>query len=916
MITYDILRTNTPGSYFKNNPNASYVWCIDPQFLINEHIEWFPAFDDIGVFIFKLPGQMVHKYPPNIIDPHDNRCGGIKLFANNDSTNRKYIDDTPVNSASFPLFVTLDPTQVSTDAEFFWCIDPDFEFIGVPTWIPDVFDRDKINIFKVSGYLEERYLPNITDPCDNRCGGIKLYPNNWYNAPSKYNPDNPISFLLSPNEYYKGIYDTKLSYYKNDLVFFNNLLYQATKHVVCGNDFNSKFWSKQQYIKENFEKFYTYEEGYSKSKHLWFWVIDTNFDTNFEFDYIPSIHDKKFTHVWQKVNPKTGIVYDNCGIALYHKNSQHIKYMKKTEIVYPIYHVPTEAHRISLQSFYEQCSFDTIADMYYVVDTHTHVHSDFNFDYYPPHYDKLYVHVFGNVDGECKNVRLIPRELFINTFHTDEQIINNGFDNIKLLPDVTAFDSSTWPIHKLNEKYTKEKFNEIIAQTDSQFVFIVDADADIVDDFDFGFMPDQYNINSVHVWNSKNPINGLEYGYGGLKLFPTDKDYSKLTSDDIRLNRIEDLQYIDEIGSTMRPYDIFFLSYYEKNADEQFEELKKKAPIQSAICHIKNKKGIFEAHKECAKKASTNMFWVVDADADIVDDFDFGFMPDQYNINSVHVWNSKNPINGLEYGYGGLKLFPTDKDYSKLTSDDIRLNRIEDLQYIDEIGSTMRPYDIFFLSYYEKNADEQFEELKKKAPIQSAICHIKNKKGIFEAHKECAKKASTNMFWVVDADADIVDDFDFGFMPDQYNINSVHVWNSKNPINGLEYGYGGLKLFPTDKIKSATNWGLDFATELSEQFIIKPEISCITRFNIGPFETWRSAFRECTKLLLTNTNESKQRFFIWAHGTESKGNYCQKAKQGALAAEIFVSRHKNNIKELERINDYEWLRDYYADNMG
>ena len=26
--------------------------------------------------------------------------------------------------------------------------------------------------------------------------------------------------------------------------------------------------------------------------------------------------------------------------------------------------------------------------------------------------------------------------------------------------------------------------------------------------------------------------------------------------------------------------------------------------------------------------------------------------------------------------------------------------------------------------------------------------------------------------------------------------DAVHVWRSRNPINDLEYGYGGVKLFP------------------------------------------------------------------------------------------------------------------------
>ena len=115
------------------------------------------------------------------------------------------------------------------------------------------------------------------------------------------------------------------------------------------------------------------------------------------------------------------------------------------------------------------------------------------------------------------------------------------------------------------------------------------------------------------------------------------------------------------------------------------------------------------------------------------------------------------------------------------------------------------------------------------------------------------------MFWVVDADAEIEQDFKFDYIPDVYDEEVVHVWASKNPINELEYGYGGVKLFPTEMVRNANTWGLDFTTGLSNRFKSMPQLSCVTRFNTDPFSTWRSAFRECVKLTLNEDEESKQR---------------------------------------------------------
>ena len=119
-------------------------------------------------------------------------------------------------------------------------------------------------------------------------------------------------------------------------------------------------------------------------------------------------------------------------------------------------------------------------------------------------------------------------------------------------------------------------------------------------------------------------------------------------------------------------------------------------------------------------------------------------------------------------------------------------------------------YDIVFISYNEDLADHNYKTLCERFPIAQ---RVKGVKGIHKAHIEAAEVSMTKMFWVVDADAVIDKDFKFDYIPDVYDEEVVHVWASKNPINGLEYGYGGVKLFPTDMVRNASTWGLDFTTD-------------------------------------------------------------------------------------------------------
>ena len=85
--------------------------------------------------------------------------------------------------------------------------------------------------------------------------------------------------------------------------------------------------------------------------------------------------------------------------------------------------------------------------------------------------------------------------------------------------------------------------------------------------------------------------------------------------------------------------------------------------------------------------------------------------------------------------------------------------------------------DVFFLSYNEPFADEHFELLKIKAPHAKRVHGIK---GIFNAHKECAKQSMTTHFYVVDADAIIESDFNFDYTPSP----DINWFEGKDPLSG------------------------------------------------------------------------------------------------------------------------------------
>jgi hypothetical protein len=212
-------------------------------------------------------------------------------------------------------------------------------------------------------------------------------------------------------------------------------------------------------------------------------------------------------------------------------------------------------------------------------------------------------------------------------------------------------------------------------------------------------------------------------------------------------------------------------------------------------------------------------------------------------------------------------------------------------------------YDIIFISYNELDADDNFNSLKERFPLAKRVHGVK---GIHQAHIVAAKKSFTRMFWVVDADAVILNSFNFDYKVAESDLDVVHVWRSINPINNLSYGYGGVKLLPKQLTINMDTSTTDMTMNISSKFRAMEEISNITAFNTDAFSTWRSAFRECCKLAVINNDESLARLAIWSNLNENSP-YGFYAYLGALAGRTYGQKNASDKEALSKINDFTWL---------
>jgi len=216
-------------------------------------------------------------------------------------------------------------------------------------------------------------------------------------------------------------------------------------------------------------------------------------------------------------------------------------------------------------------------------------------------------------------------------------------------------------------------------------------------------------------------------------------------------------------------------------------------------------------------------------------------------------------------------------------------------------------YDIVFISYNEPDADENYTVLKHRFPLAKRVNGVT---GIHQAHIAAARKSMTKMFWVVDADAVIVNNFNFDHQVSEWDMDVVHVWRSLNPVVDLSYGYGGVKLLPKQLVLQMDTSSIDMTMNISNKFKAMDTVSNITAFNTDPFSTWRSAFRECCKLTAINNDESLSRLHTWCELNDN-APYGFYAYMGAVAGRAYGEKNASDKEALAKINDFTWLEDLW-----
>ncbi len=163
--------------------------------------------------------------------------------------------------------------------------------------------------------------------------------------------------------------------------------------------------------------------------------------------------------------------------------------------------------------------------------------------------------------------------------------------------------------------------------------------------------------------------------------------------------------------------------------------------------------------------------------------------------------------------------------------------------------------DCIYLTYDEPKKEEFWIKIQNMVPWAKRVDGVK---GSDAAHKAAADASDTDRFVLIDGD-NIPDPefFNLQLSLGPNNSDCVFRWRSRNAINGLMYGNGGMSCWTKNFVYNMrTHENSDGTAENDVEFCFYPNYWAMndcystTYPNATPFQAWRAGFREGVKMCL------------------------------------------------------------------
>ncbi|MEU9737227.1 hypothetical protein [Streptomyces sp. NPDC048002] len=228
----------------------------------------------------------------------------------------------------------------------------------------------------------------------------------------------------------------------------------------------------------------------------------------------------------------------------------------------------------------------------------------------------------------------------------------------------------------------------------------------------------------------------------------------------------------------------------------------------------------------------------------------------------------------------------------------------------------MTGFDAVFLSYDEPMANSLHSRLQR--TLGGTVKRLHGVHGMRRAYRLCAEVVEREQFFLADGDFAIDAEFDPAAVEPLDEGVSMRVWRAVNPVNGLTYGYGGLKVIRRSALREMGD-AVDVLAALPGRIEFAQHTAGITRFNQSPFHTWKAGFRECAMLARGSEygmagDDAHQRVDAWM--LSCSGEFAAYAAAGAREGAAFARQAARDPQQFDHLNDPTWLRKRFTAAHG
>jgi hypothetical protein len=492
----------------------------------------------------------------------------------------------------------------------------------------------------------------------------------------------------------------------------------------------------------------------------------------------------------------------------------------------------------------------------WVLDAHCD-YSDFDFSWEPAPWEAHQTHIWPSQHQDNSGTMLIPKQ------GAEEKNYNHSVvPKHQIVPRLHIKHNPSNPDQgDVNTRYISDylgTMRRVLRKVDWQYCWVT-TDICNYKHFDFTWHPSEYQQDMLHVFSSRKQKFGDTF-------YVHVPGFLEKTKDLKILEWFETLHFID---AQVPRYGVDYVPYESDSV------------IDAIWAHeFKNPLAVFSRHEHVVPP-------------------------------TISLWQeqTKTVVPLIKGGSGAL--VPREaKNYLK--------TQLYDYPYIDKTyaKTDTNPQDIVFISYDEVEAEKNYQillELTKGLP--NRVHRVHGVEGMQNALKAASAKAITPWSYHVFAKTEVCSKFKFNYAPDYFQVPKHYIFYAQNMSNDLVYGEMGIILYNNKMVIESPDYselGLDFT--MSFPIEVVPELSCFGRFATSPYQAWRTAFRETSKIAYFNherpSMEGKHRLHVWT--TKAHGDYADWVLKGANDGVAHFNNTGSVLHKLKStVNDWDWLRSYY-----